>query len=172
MAKSAKNIKQGDFVVHAVRGVGKVMGVEDKEINGKTKKFYKVETNSFTYWIPVEKVRIDMIRKVSSPNTFQNMLSLIRKRPKKIAKKYQARTKMVSTALMDSSLKGKARMIRDLHGRQVRKDLSFDDQMALEKLKKNFIEEWVIASGLKKDAAVKKLDKALITSASKIPLEN
>ena len=168
MATSANDLKKGDYVVHAAHGVGKVLGIEKKELNGKLRKFYKVKTNSFTYWIPIKKFRKDKIRKVSSPHTFQNMLTLIRKKPKKIAQQYRSRKKKVTTALSESSLKAKARMIRDLYGRQMRKDLNFNDQMALEKLKKHFVDEWVVASGMKKDAAMEKLDKALNTSAAKI----
>jgi CarD family transcriptional regulator len=161
-------IKKGDYVVHAVHGVGKVIGTEEKELGGRSGKYYKIKTNSLTYWVPVKKMRKDKIRKVSSPKTFKNMLSLIRRQPKKIAKQYRIRQMKVATAMTDSSLKAKAQMIRDLYGRQVRRELNFNDQMALEKLKKHFVDEWVVASGMKKDSAIKKLNKALGTSAAKI----
>jgi RNA polymerase-interacting CarD/CdnL/TRCF family regulator len=172
LAISAKSIKKGDYVVHAAHGVGKVIDIEEKELGGKTRKYYKVKTNSLTYWVPVKIKRKDKIRKVSSPYTFRNMLSLIRRKPKTIAKQYRSRKKKVSTALTKISLKAKTRMIRDLYGRQVRKDLNFNDRMALEKLKKNFVDEWVVASGLKKDEAMEKLEKALGTSAAKIIKES
>lgn len=168
MAAAVKKIEKGDYVVHTAHGVGMVTGVEKKELGGKLKEFYRVKTNSLTYWIPVKSVRKDKIRRVSSPHTFENMLSLIRRQPRKIAKQYRSRQKKVSTALTESSLRARARMIRDLHGRQVRKDLNFNDQMALEKLKKHFVEEWVIASGMEKKEAMEKLNQALSASAAKI----
>lgn len=168
MATSAISIKKGDYVVHAAYGVGKVIGMEEKELGGRARQFYKVKTNSLIYWVPVRKIRKEKIRKVSSPHTFLNMLSLIRKKPKPIAKQYRTRKKKVSTALTESSLIARTRMIRDLYGRQMRKDLNFNDQMALEKLKMHSVDEWVVASGLKKDEAIMKLEKALDTSAAKI----
>jgi RNA polymerase-interacting CarD/CdnL/TRCF family regulator len=168
LATSANSIKKGEYVVHAAYGVCKVIGKEEKELGGKTRKFYKVRTKSLTYWVPVKKMYGHQIRKVSSPYTFLNMLSLIRKKPKIIAKQYRTRKKKVSTALAESSLIAKTRMIRDLYGRQMRKDLNFNDQMALEKLKKHFVDEWVVASGIQMEDAKEKLEDALRKSAAKI----
>lgn len=172
MKTSDIELKKGDYVVHSAHGVGKVMGVENKELNGKKKKLYRIKTNNFVYWIPVKKTAGKKIRKVSSPHTFQNMLSLIRKRPKIIARQYRSRKKQVSSALKTPSLRSRARMIRDLYGRQIRKDLNFNDQLALEKLKKNFIEEWSVSAGIDKATAKKKLDMALRKSASCIKAES
>ena len=96
------------------------------------------------------------------------MLSLIRKKPEDIAEQYGRKKRKVTTTLVDSSLSTKARLIRDLHGCQVRRELNFNDQMMLEKLKQQFVEEWAVASGLKKSLIMKKLEDALEESAEKI----
>ena len=160
--------QKGDYIVHTVHGVGKVMGVEEKEIGGKKKRLFKVKTSLYTYWIPVNAICQEKVRKVCSPRTFQNMLSLIRKKPEDIAEQYGRKKRKVTTTLVDSSLSTKARLIRDLHGCQVRRELNFNDQMMLEKLKQQFVEEWAVASGLKKSLIMKKLEDALEESAEKI----
>jgi RNA polymerase-interacting CarD/CdnL/TRCF family regulator len=168
MAASDRIFKKGEYIVHHRYGVGHVEGVEKKMINGKKRTFYRVKTNEMTYWLPVSKDHTGDIRKVSAPSTFRSVLSLIRKKPEKIAEHHRSRKKEIKNQSLDLALNTKARIMRDLYGLQVQRELNFQDQNTLEKLKKQFIAEWIVAEDIDESEAMRKLEDALYTSASKV----
>lgn len=168
MAISTRKLKKGEYVVHHKYGVGQVRSIDKKTLNGKKKSLYRIKTPEMTFWLPVKEDHTRVIRKVSAPSTFRSTLFLIRKKPKKIAKHHRSRKKKIKNRAMDLSLTKKARIMRDLYGRQVRKNLNFQDQMTLEKLKRQFVREWAVSAEIDHDEALHKLEDALITSASKL----
>jgi len=172
MAVSDRMLEKGDWVVHHLHGVGQIKGVVKRKVNGKKQMYYRVQTNDLTYYLQVSEDHIKEIRSVSAPSTFRSMLSLIRKEPKQIAEHHRTRKKRIQKAATKLSLKAKARMIRDLYGRQIRKKLNFRDQMTLEKLKKQFVAEWAVSDEkLDKEEAMRKLNDALYTSATRMEAE-
>ena len=168
MAASERLFKKGEYIVHHRYGVGEVEGIDKKLLEGEKQIFYRVKTSEMTYWLPVSVDHTSDIRKVSSSSTFHSVLSLIRKKPEKIAKHHRSRTDKIKSRASDLALTTKARIMRDLYGRQVKKNLNFQDQMTLDKLKKQFAAEWVVAEDIDQLEAMRKLEEALFESASKI----
>ncbi|MDY6845744.1 MAG: hypothetical protein SVP52_01245, partial [Chloroflexota bacterium] len=66
---------------------------------------------------------------------------------------------------LDGSLSARAALIRDLHGRNSIKGLSYDEKATYEKAENHFINEWVLTNpSLSKTAAKKRLKDALVES--------
>lgn len=168
MAVSELLFRKGEHIVHHRYGVGIVEGIDKKLLNGEKQTFYRVKTSEMTYWLPVSLDHVSEIRKVSSPSTFRSALSLIRRKPEKIAEHHRSRTDRIKNRASDLALTTKARIMRDLYGRQVKKNLNFQDQTILDKLKKQFAAEWVVAENIEQLEAMRKLEEALFISASKI----
>ena len=78
-------LKENNMIVHAAHGVGTIKGKTTKVINGHKKKFFTVKTDKLTYWIPAKDPNTERIRKLRAPSTFQSVLTLIRKKPKKLS---------------------------------------------------------------------------------------
>ncbi len=161
-------LKQNKKIVHAAHGVGTVKGMATKVINGRKKAFYTVKTEKLTYWIPADDPHSDRIRKVRAPSTFQSVLSLIRKKPKKLSNNFRSRLKYLKEKLKKCSLKANAELIRELHGRNMEKSLHINESRIFEKLKRQFINEWSISADISKEEAEQKLNDALAESARKI----
>jgi len=121
---------KGDWIVHANYGVGQVKGIEKKELDGEKKIFFRVKTFEGVYWLSVVKTDVEYIRPITSEHQLNRALTIIRKPPEKLPENHTARGKLITEALKNPSLYPKARMLRDLHGKQQESKLNFTEEDA------------------------------------------
>ena len=153
-------LKENNQIVHAAHGVGTIKGTTTKVIDGQKKRFFTVKTNKLTYWIPVKDPSVERIRKLRAPSTFQTVLTLVRKNPKKLSNNFRTRLKYINEQLTKCSLKANATLIRDLYARNMEKGLHINESRIFDKLKQQFIEEWSISAGMEKEEAEEKLNES------------
>ncbi len=171
MTVSQNTFTEGDWIVHARYGVGQVKGMEKKKLEGEQKLFYKVKTFDGVYWLSVMRTNAEYVRPLTSRYKIRQALSRMRRAPKPLPENHTQRNKLISDAVRDISLISKARMIRDLHGKQAHSKLNFSEEDALLRLKEQFINEWSVFSKADRAGLVEKLDKALLTSIEKLSME-
>ena len=160
---------KGDWIVHAHYGVGQVKGIEQKELDGEKKIFFRVKTFDGVYWLSVAKANVDYIRPVTSEYQIRRALTMIRKPPEKLPENHTKRNKLIIEAVKDPSIYSKARMIRDLYGKQHESKLNFTEEDAFLKIKKQLLNEWSIVKDMDREVLEEKLEKALETSIEKLP---
>jgi len=158
----------GDWIVHARYGVGQVKGIEKKVLDGEKKLFFKVKTFDGVYWLSVVRTDVEYIRPITSEHQIRRALTTIRKPPEELPKDHNMRNKVIIEALKDPSLYAKARMIRDLNGKQQGSKLNFTEEDAFLKMKKQLLNEWSVVENLDHGILEEKLEKALETSVEKI----
>ena len=158
----------GDWIVHAHYGVGQVKGIEKKVLEGEKKLFFKVKTFDGVYWLSVVKTNVEYIRPITSEYQIKRALTIIRRPPKQLSENHSQRNKAISDALNDPSIYAKARMIRDLNGKQQESRLNFTEEDAFLKMKKQLLNEWSVVQDIDRKVLEEKLDKALETSVEKI----
>ena len=158
----------GDWIVHAHYGVGQVKGIEKKVLEGEKKLFFKVKTFDGVYWLSVVKTNVEYIRPITSEHQIKRALTIIRRPPKQLSENHTQRNKAISDALNDPSIYAKARMIRDLNGKQQESRLNFTEEDAFLKMKKQLLNEWSVVQDIDRKVLEEKLDKALETSVEKI----
>jgi RNA polymerase-interacting CarD/CdnL/TRCF family regulator len=159
----------GDWIVHAHYGVGQVKGIEKKVLEGEKKLFFKVKTFDGVYWLSVVKTNVEYIRPITSEHQIKRALTIIRRPPKQLSENHTQRNKAISDALNDPSIYAKARMIRDLNGKQQESKLNFTEEDAFLKMKKQLVNEWSVVQDTDRKVLEEKLDKALETSIEKLP---
>ncbi len=142
IAKGNLRFNVGDWVVHFYHGIGRVKGIVEKGINGNKIIYYEVKTNNFTYWIPIKDQDSDHIKPIRSKIKFENALILMRKTPEQISQFYKARKKQIHERWLKGDLSSRAKLLRDINGRENR---SFNEKDILEKIKQTFINEWIIS---------------------------
>ena len=161
--------QKGDWIVHAYHGVGQIKGLDRKAIDGVKKAYFRVKTETMTYWLPVENSDVDHIRPIASKNIFTRSLKIIRKEPHEMAQDFRVREKDISKAFSACSIKSLAALIRDLYGwRIVHGKKSMRDGDTLNKAKNLFINEYAIAVDVDFEDARKILETALKQSVSSI----
>ncbi len=171
MKKVVLELKEGDFIVHANHGVGKIQGIIRKKLAGEKHVFYKVKTEKLEYWLPMIDSKSKRIRSVSAPATFTKALSVIRQKPVLLSNNFRTRIKYIKDEMAKCSVLANARLIRDMHARNAEKNLHVNEHRTLEKLKNQFTNEWGIASGNDRKTAITNLEKALSISVSKMIAE-
>ena len=157
----------GDWIVHANYGVGQVEGIEKKILGGEKKLFFKVKTFDGVYWLSVVKTNVEYIRPITSRNQIKRALTMLREASRELPHDHSKRSKMIMEAVKGTSLFLKAGMIRDLYGRQTTSKLSFTEEDALAKLKKQFVSEWAAVTGTDRTELERELGTVLLTSAEK-----
>ena len=162
---------KGDWIVHARYGVGQVKGIEKKELEGEKKLFFKVKTFDGIYWLSVVRTDVEYIRPITSEYQIRRALTIIRKPPEKLPENHTKRNKLIIETLKDSSLYPKARMIRDLNGKQQESRLNFTEEDTFLMLKNQLLNEWSVVQDVDRETLEEKLDQALETSIEKIAAE-
>lgn len=158
---------KGDWIVHAQYGVGQVKGVDSKKLNGVVKRYLRVKTLDGEYWLPSDRMNVDYIRPVASSETFRGAMTTIRRSPEPLNGDHKLRAKEISAQLENGALIRIARLLRDLYGRGRIEKLNMSEEDTFNRLRKRFIDEWVIASGLEREVAEARLDEALELSVTK-----
>jgi RNA polymerase-interacting CarD/CdnL/TRCF family regulator len=127
-----------------------------------------VKTFDGIYWLSVFRTDVEYIRPITSKYQIKRALTIVRKSPEKLPENHSKRNKLIHEALNDPSLYPKARLIRDLSGKQKESKLNFTEEDALLKMKKQFLNEWSVVQNMDREVLEEKLDKALETSLEKL----
>ena len=168
MSSEQKFYGTGDWIVHVFYGLGQVLGIDNKMLDGEIQSFLKVKTSDSVYWIPTTNIDITRIRPLASQRQFRYALSLIEKSPKQLPKDYLQRRRKISKTLHNISLYSKVRMIRDLHGRRITTKYDSTDNNVLKNLKEQFLNEWTMVMNENRKNLESKLNKALVVSIEKV----
>ncbi len=160
--------KKDDWIVHSYHGVSQIEGIDHKRLDGKERTFFKVKTDDLTYWLPVNATDVQHIRTISSVSTLNKALTTIRRKPKKLGSDYRARKARIKEVFSNSSLHGKAELIRDLNGRCERHRDNIYEEKMLDKLKQQFIDELMVATECSQAEAKRRLEDALRSSVAKM----
>ena len=166
-AKKTLRFKIGDWIVHYSYGVGKVVDIVEKVLDGQEDTYFKVSTTDIEYWLPNEKADVDHITPIRSKKDFDQALQIISKPPELMSDPPSRHSRLIYERWMDGSLPARAALIRDLHGMNTVKKLNYDEKRAYDKAENFFINEWIISNPtLSKVTAKKMLNEALQRSQS------
>jgi CarD family transcriptional regulator len=161
MATETLEFAEGDWIVHLYHGVGQIIDIEQKSLDGKTIKYYKVQTKDSIYWVPVENVDIDRIRPLSTPKEIDNALRIIRRKPRKMSADHMKRKSQINDVRSIGALDEVAKIIRDLSARQIADKLNDSEERALSQFTDRLISEWSISKDISTSEAREKLNDIL-----------
>lgn len=172
LGKQVLRFKIGDWIVHASYGIGKVVDIVEKDMDGHREKFFRVSTEDIEYWLPVEKADAEHITPIRSEKDFNQAIQIMSKPPKPMTEPQNQYKRLINQRWLDGSLPARAALIRDLNGRNAIKRLNYDEKETCNKAEKSFIEEWIITNpSLSRSVARRRLDDALATSLKKGSLQ-
>ena len=155
----------GDWIVHYSYGVGKVVDIIEKGLEGQQETFFEVSTSEIEYWIPIDKADSSHIEPIRSERDFDHAIQIIAKPPQPTNETQNRNKRVIYERWLDGSLPARAALIRDLYGRNKIRELSYDEKVTFTKAENFFISEWIITSpDLSKSIARQRLNEALETS--------
>ncbi len=145
-AKKALRFKIGDWIVHYSHGIGKVIDIVEKVFEGYQETFFKVATSEIEYWLPINQADAEHIEPIRSKKDFDQAIQVVSKPPNPMSEPHNRNKKIIYERWLDGSLSARAALLRDLHGRNNLKELSYDEKEILGKIENFFIDEWIITN--------------------------
>ena len=134
----------GDWVVHYSHGIGKVIDIVEKSLEGEDVKFFKIQATNIEYWLPVNLANADHIEPIRSEKDFDKALEVIKQAPTPMTLPHNQTKRQIYERWLDGSLCSRASLMRDLQGRDHLKVLNYDEKELLAKIDEFFIHEWTI----------------------------
>ena len=161
MAEETVKFAKGDWIVHLYHGVGQVISIETKKLDGNKVKYYKVQTKDSLYWVPVGKVDEDRIRALSTPEEIDKALRIIRRRPRQMSDDHMQRKNQINDVRSIGALDEVAKIIRDLSARQAADKLNDSEERALSHFTERLVSEWSVSNDISTDEARQNLNEIL-----------
>ena len=165
---SESKYKTGDYVVYPSHGVGKVQGVEQKQIAGTNIEMLVLsfDDERMVLRLPLAKTKI--LRKVATKSELKDIFEVL-KQPGKVKKvMWSRRAREYEEKINSGSVKLLAEVVRDLYHSGHNADQSYSEKqiynVAIERLSREF----AIVESLEKNKAAEKLEKTLFRSITKI----
>lgn len=158
-----KNLEyaRGDWIVHLYHGVGQIVGVEKKYLEGETVSYFKVKTKDCTFWVPVRQVDNVRIRRIASRQEIQEVLNILKRKPRQMSDDHTERKSRINRVREDGTLAAMARIVRDLTARQQQTRLNDSEERALNLFTDRLLTEWAACFGIKLEEARKRLFRIL-----------
>lgn len=161
MADSGEMYAKGDWLVHPSYGIGQVKKIEKKKIEGQKIKFYRVEGDNTTFWLPVGKLENSRVRRLATRRQFRGAIKLLKKTPREMDPDHLKRRTRIKEVMSTGSLRAVVRAIRDLSARDSEKRLSDTERRALEQFIDTLVEEWAITEEIDEHEARTELQEML-----------
>lgn len=138
----------GEMAVYPAQGVAEVVGVEQKEISGKTHKFYvlRIVDSDMRIMVPVSKAHEVGLRQVASEDDIAEVFEILREKEVHIDKQtWNRRYRGFMEKIKTGSLFEVAEVYRDLYRLKSSKTLSFGERRMLDTAKNLIVKELSVA---------------------------
>jgi RNA polymerase-interacting CarD/CdnL/TRCF family regulator len=168
MHENIIKLTQGDWIIHSRYGLGQVVGVEEKTLEDSKQSYYNVKTDSFSYWLSSSNLESGRIRRIAGSEEFSQALNLISTEPVNLDENFRNRMLAINDLITENSILSKAQLIRDMHARNVRKDIHANERGILDLQKDQFVEEFVISCQIPENTARDQIRAALAKSSENI----
>jgi RNA polymerase-interacting CarD/CdnL/TRCF family regulator len=163
--------KIGDKVIHWTYGLGEIVDVEEKNINGQLKKCYVVQITNMKIWTPIDDQEQHCLRVPTSPDGFMRLFSILTSPSEKLAEDRVQRKNLLMAQLKDGQLASICRVVRDLtHFKRIAK-LSDQERSILERAVTTLLTEWSFSLGIPLDQAQQEMAHLLDVNVSPMVAE-
>lgn len=151
----------GDKVIHASHGVGEIVRIEDKTLQGHSVYYYVVRTPALTVWVPVEEGSQHTLRAPASQSEFESYFAILSGPQVSLPGDRLERKKYLLDLLKDGQLSSLCRVVRDLSVFVSKNKFSDEDKGILERAKKLLLDEWVLTLSVSPAQARQKIGELL-----------
>jgi CarD family transcriptional regulator len=151
----------GEMVVHNAHGLGKVVGLEERAVNGGQSMYYVVKTPDLTIWVPVDENTASRLRAPFSAAGFKRVISILSEPAQALPTDYRQRNLQIQNMLKQGGAEARCRVIRDLAAHRHGKAWNVHDQDILKSARKVLIGEWSFSLSITPEEAEMQLTRSL-----------
>jgi len=138
----------GDMAVYPAQGVAEVVGIEEKEISGKTQRFFvlRIVDTDMRIMVPVSKAQEVGLRQIIGEDEIKEVFNILREKDIHVDKQtWNRRYRGFMEKIKTGSLFEVAEVYRDLYRLKSTKALSFGERRMLDTAKNLIIKELSVA---------------------------
>ena len=143
------SFKTGDLAVYPAHGVGKVIGVETREVSGIGTSFYiiKVLDTDATIMVPVQNAHHVGLRKVMEKSQVPKVYEILKNHDDNTAdtQTWNRRYREYTEKIKSGSVMELAKVLRDLYVLKFDKELSFGERKMFDTAKTLLVKELSVA---------------------------
>ncbi|MGI6621058.1 MAG: CarD family transcriptional regulator [Bacillota bacterium] len=153
----------GDRVVYPMHGAGTIEGIEQREILGKTHKYYVLQLpiSDMKVMIPVDNTEEIGLRDVIKPSQVDEVLAVLRQASTPMSSNWNRRYRNNLEKIKSGDIFQVASVVRNLSARNKEKGLSTGERKMLESAKEILLSELILASDWDRDEAISIIEEIL-----------
>ena len=153
----------GDYVVYPTHGVGKVIGIETREIAGQELQLFVIafDRDRMTLRVPIGKVAHAGLRRLSTRKVMENALTKLRGRARIKKTMWSRRAQEYEAKINSGDLVSIAEVVRDLHRASDQPEQSYSERQLYESALDRMARELAAVEKVSRDDAVTKVTASL-----------
>jgi CarD family transcriptional regulator len=163
---SRRAFRVGDKVVYPHHGAAVIAGVQDRELNGRTRSYWviKLSYGDLTLMVPTDGTEEVGLRSVVHKDDLEQVFQILRSKKQAPApSNWSRRFKNHVEKLRSGDIYQVAEVVRNLSLRDHQKGLSAGEKRMLSKARQILVSELSFAAGVKEERAEQMLDELLST---------
>ena len=155
--------KTNDHVVYPTHGVGKVAGIEEKEVAGARLELFIIEfeKDKMTLRVPTLKAKAVGMRKLSSPEVVTGALNTLKGRARIKRTMWSRRAQEYEAKINSGDIVAIAEVVRDLYRSESQPEQSYSERQIYEAALDRLARELAAVERIDKDLATQKLNSVL-----------
>ncbi len=154
--------KVGDDVVHPSHGVGRIVGLEERELSPSGLRWYYVlAVGASTIWMPVQADGATVLRAVTSPQDLDQYRTILSGQPTLLNGDYKKRHLDLIERLTHSSFQVICEIVRDLSALGWSRPMGATDATMLKRVHENLWREWAAATGQSEQDIIREVESLL-----------
>lgn len=136
------DFRVGDTVVHWSYGLGKIIGLEERDLTGQTILYYIVQIREFTVCVPVDGEATSRLRPPTSAHEFNKLFAILSGLGESLSEDRLERRNQLRKELANGKADAVCRVIRDLSSFALKKPLNDEDKNILKRASSTLCSEW------------------------------
>lgn len=153
----------GDRVVYPMHGAGTIEGIEQKEILGKTHRYYVLQLpiSDMKVMIPVDNTQEIGLRDVIQDSQIDEVMEILKQEATPMSTNWNRRYRSNLEKIKSGDIFEVAGVVRNLAARNREKGLSTGERKMLESAKEILLSELILASDWDREEAVNRIEQIL-----------
>jgi CarD family transcriptional regulator len=139
------NFQVGDKVIHRSYGLGEIIELDEKELSGTKTRYYVVQVQNLTLWVPIESSHQSSLRFPTPENDFEKIFTILKSPAEPLSDDRLDRKNTLSALMNDGTLESVSQVVRDLSAYHQIKKLNDNDTSTLRRAMDFLLNEWKFA---------------------------
>ena len=137
----------GDKVIHCTFGLGEIVHIEEKLIQGQPTNCYVVRITDLMIWVPIDNLQ-HTLRVPTPPEEFEKLSAILTNPGETLLEDRVLRKNQLLAQIKDGQLASICRVVRDLTYFKRSKKLNEQEKSILERAVNSLLTEWTYSQGI------------------------